>query len=127
MRDHASRVRALLLAVLVATATPAAAQSRLPDLSLEDLMKLDSGQVFGASERLQPALEAPSSVSFVTAAEIEQYGFRTLADILRSVRGMYVTDDRNFSLVGVRGFAKPGDYNSRILLLVNGHRVNDNV
>ncbi|MEO7271111.1 MAG: TonB-dependent receptor, partial [Vicinamibacterales bacterium] len=41
--------------------------------------------------------------------------------------GMYVTDDRNFSLVGVRGFAKPGDYNSRILLLVNGHRVNDNV
>ena len=24
-------------------------------------------------------------------------------------------------------FAKPGDYNSRILLLVNGHRVNDNV
>ena len=40
---------------------------------------------------------------------------------------MYVTDDRNFSLVGTRGFAKPGDYNSRILLLVNGHRVNDNV
>ena len=40
---------------------------------------------------------------------------------------MYVTDDRNFSLLGTRGFAKPGDYNSRILLLVNGHRVNDNV
>jgi len=122
-----SRARALLLTLLVAVATPAAAQSPLPDLSLEDLMKLDSGQVFGASERLQPALEAPSSVSFVTAAEIEKYGYRTLADILRSVRGMYVTDDRNFSLVGIRGFAKPGDYNSRILLLVNGHRVNDNV
>ncbi len=29
--------------------------------------------------------------------------------------------------MGTRGFAKPGDYNSRILLLVNGHRVNDNV
>jgi len=127
VRVHLSRARALLLALLVAVATPAAAQSPLPDLSLEDLMKLDSGQVFGASERLQPALEAPSSVSFVTAAEIEKYGFRTLADILRSVRGMYVTDDRNFSLIGIRGFAKPGDYNSRILLLVNGHRVNDNV
>ena len=127
VRVHLGRVRALLLTLLVAVATPAAAQSPLPDLSLEDLMKLDSGQVFGASERLQPALEAPSSVSFVTAAEIEKYGFRTLADILRSVRGMYVTGDRNFSLVGIRGFAKPGDYNSRILLLVNGHRVNDNV
>ena len=40
---------------------------------------------------------------------------------------MYMTNDRNFSLLGVRGFGKPGDYNSRILLLVNGHRVNDNV
>ena len=40
---------------------------------------------------------------------------------------MYVTDDRNFSFIGTRGFGKPGDYNSRILLLVNGHRVNDNV
>ncbi len=40
---------------------------------------------------------------------------------------MYITNDRNFSLLGARGFGKPGDYNSRILLLVNGHRVNDNV
>ncbi len=105
----------------------ASAQTPLSDLSLEDLMKLDSGQVFGASERLQPVTEAPASVSFITAEEIERFGYRTLADILRSVRGMYVTDDRNFSLMGVRGFAKPGDYNSRILLLVNGHRVNDNI
>ena len=43
------------------------------------------------------------------------------------VRGMYVVDDRNYSFIGTRGFALPGDYNSRILLLVNGHRVNDNV
>ena len=90
-------------------------------------MHMDAGQVFGASERLQPVTEAPASVSFITAEEIARYGYRTLADILRGVRGMYVTNDRNFSLIGTRGFAKPGDYNSRILLLVNGHRVNDNV
>jgi outer membrane receptor for ferrienterochelin and colicins len=29
--------------------------------------------------------------------------------------------------VGVRGFSRPGDYNDRILLLLNGHRLNDNV
>ncbi|HKB09133.1 MAG TPA: TonB-dependent receptor [Vicinamibacterales bacterium] len=110
-----------------AIAQPAIAQQALPDLSLEELMRIDSGRVFGASERIQPVTEAPSSVSFITAEEIERYGYRTLADILRGVRGMYVTDDRNFSLLGARGFAKPGDYNSRILLLVNGHRVNDNV
>jgi iron complex outermembrane receptor protein len=27
----------------------------------------------------------------------------------------------------VRGFARPGDYNTRVLLLVNGHRLNDNI
>jgi outer membrane receptor for ferrienterochelin and colicins len=112
---------------MLAASSSAQAQVALPDLSVEDLMKLDAGQVFGASERLQPAIEAPASVSFVTAEEIKRYGYHTLADILRGVRGMYVTNDRNFSYVGTRGFANPGDYNSRILLLVNGHRVNDNV
>ena len=112
---------------MLAVSPPAAAQSSLPDLSLEDLMQLDAGQVFGASERLQPVTEAPASVSFITAQEIARYGYRTLADILRGVRGMYVTNDRNFSFVGTRGFGKPGDYNSRILLLINGHRVNDNI
>jgi iron complex outermembrane receptor protein len=121
------RGRAVLLAGMLAVAAPVSAQSTLPDLSIEDLMRLDAGQVFGASERLQPVTEAPASVSFITAEEIARHGYRTLADILRGVRGMYVTDDRNFSLAGTRGFAKPGDYNSRILLLINGHRVNDNV
>src|SRR6185503_18599934 len=121
------RARAILCAVMLAVPSAVWAQSSLPDLSLEDLMKLDGGQVYGASERLQPVTEAPSSVSFITAEEIARFGYRTLADILRGVRGMYVTDDRNFSLIGTRGFAKPGDYNGRILLLINGHRVNDNV
>jgi iron complex outermembrane receptor protein len=110
----------------MATSTTAGAQS-LSELSLEDLMRLDAGRVFGASERSQPVTEAPSSVSFITAEDIARYGYRTLADILHGVRGLYVSDDRSFSWVGARGFGRPGDYNSRILLLVNGHRVNDNV
>ncbi len=100
------RAPAIVLAILCASAS-AWAQSPLPDLSIEDLMKLDAGQVYGASERLQPVTEAPASISFITAEEIALFGYRTLADILRSVRGMYVTDDRNFSYVGTRGFAKP--------------------
>jgi len=114
-----------VLALLVAP--PVARAQALSDLSLEELMRIDAGRVFGASERIQPVTEVPASVSFITAEDIARHGYRTLADILRGVRGMYVTDDRNFSYLGARGFAKPGDYNSRILLLVNGHRVNDNV
>src|SRR6185503_8058386 len=122
-----NRTALFIFIAILAVASSAAAQTSLSDLTLDELMKLDSGQVFGASGRLQPATEAPASISFITAEEIRRYGYRTLADILRSIRGMYVTDDRNFSLLGAQGFAKPGDYNSRILLLVNGHRVNDNV
>src|ERR1700693_6010658 len=35
--------------------------------------------------------------------------------------------DRLYSYVGVRGFGRLGDWNSRILLLVDGHRINNNV
>src|SRR5260370_28620020 len=115
-------VSALVL-LLLAPSRAAEAQQPLTELSLEELMSLDAGRVFGASERLQPVTEAPASVSFVTAAEIAKFGYRTLADILRGVRGMYVSNDRNFSLLGLRGFGNPGAYNRRILLLVNGHRV----
>src|ERR1700730_7850879 len=130
---HAMR-RSLIPYVLAAVALAArpavvAAQdsSPLQDRSLEDLLRINVQRVFGASERLQPVTEAPSSVTIVTADEIARYGYRTLADILGSVRGLYVSDDRNYSLVGVRGFSKPGDFNMRMLLLVNGHPVNDNV
>jgi iron complex outermembrane receptor protein len=127
MKKYPTRPLATASLVFVMLAATTAGAQSLSELSLEDLMRLDAGRVFGASERSQPVTEAPASVSFITAEDIARYGYRTLADILHGVRGLYVSDDRNFSLLGARGFGKPGDYNSRILLLVNGHRVNDNV
>ena len=118
---------AFLLTLLHAAPSGAQAPPDLTRLAIEDLMRVEVQRVFGASERLQPVTEAPSSVTIVTADEIARYGYRTLADILRSVRGFYVSNDRNYSYVGVRGFSRPGDYNTRVLLLVNGHRVNDDV
>ena len=72
--------------------------------------------VFAASKYDQPLTEAPADVSIVTRAEILRYGWRTLADVLRGVRGFLVTNDRNYAYAGVRGFARTGDYNGRILL-----------
>jgi iron complex outermembrane receptor protein len=68
-----------------------------------------------------------SFVSVVSAADIKEHGYRTLADVLRTLPGFYVTNDRNYSYLGVRGFSRPGDWNSRILILLNGLRTNDNV
>ena len=127
----------LAVTVLAATAAPARAQTTpaeppaappaLADKSLEDLMSVEVGTVFGAARREQRVTEAPSSVTIVTAEDIRTFGWRTLADALSSVRGFYVTNDRNYTYVGVRGFGRPSDYNNRVLVLVNGHRYNDNV
>jgi outer membrane receptor for ferrienterochelin and colicins len=128
-------VRCILL--LFATAIVAAAQaqepgaaeptagSELADLSLEELMNVQV--VVTASRHEQDVRQAPSSVTIVTANDIRIFGYRTLADALDGVRGFYVSNDRNYSYLGVRGFLRPGDYDSRILLLVNGRRVNDGI
>lgn len=90
--------------------------------SLDDLLSVP---VSGASKFDQPISEAPSSISVVTAETIKLFGYRTLADLLRAQRGFFVSNDRNYSYVGVRGFGRSGDYNSRLLVLVDGHRINE--
>jgi iron complex outermembrane receptor protein len=93
-------------------------------LSMEELMDFP---IYAVSRYEQPISKAPASVSIVSAKEIRLYGYRTLADILNSLPGFYITNDRNYPYVGVRGFSPIGDYNTRILLLINGHRLNDAV
>ena len=94
----------------------------LADMSLEDLMSVE---VTSASKKAENRTDAPASVFVVTRDDIERNGYRTLADALRQVVGFYISNDRNYSYIGLRGYARPGDYNSRILLLVDGVRVND--
>jgi iron complex outermembrane receptor protein len=68
---------------------PAIAQAPrdLAEVPLEELMELRVQQVFGASDRLQPVTEVPSSVTIVTAEDISRFGYRTVADILRGGAG----------------------------------------
>jgi outer membrane receptor for ferrienterochelin and colicins len=117
----------LWLMIFLLFAVTANSQERPKDLGEATLEELGNIQVYSASKHLQSASDAPSSVTVITADEIQKYGYRTLADILQSVRGFYITSDRLYSYVGVRGFGRLGDWNSRILLLVDGHRVNNNV
>jgi iron complex outermembrane receptor protein len=81
--------------------------------------------VYAASKYEQKITQAPASISIVTADEIRKYGHRTLEDILESLRGFVISNDRNYQYSSVRGFGPPGDYNNRILVLLDGRRVND--
>lgn len=96
-------------------------------LTEEELLFTDIPSVYGASKYEQKVTEAPASITIITADEIAKYGYRTLAEILRSVRGFYTSNDRAYTYLGVRGFGRPGDYNTRVLLLIDGHRTNENV
>ena len=122
----------IALAGVLAAVSPARAQQPTPPrriepstMDLEQLMLIEV--VVAGSKRPQQTREVPSFVSVVSAADIREHGYRTLADVLRTLSGFYVAQDRNYSYVGVRGFNRPGDWNSRVLLLLNGLRTNDNV
>lgn len=81
--------------------------------------------IASASKALTSSREAPASVTVITADEIRAFGYRTLFDAMRAVRGLYVTTDGIYDIVGVRGFSPEGDVNGRMLVLVDGHTAND--
>ena len=95
----------------------------LTDLSIEELMSVE---MISASRLGQKASQAPSSVSVVTASDIRTFGWRTLADALNAMRGLFTSNDRSYSYVGVRGFNQ-NDFNSRVLLMIDGQRMNENI
>ncbi len=125
-RNRRRTLPALLLAGLMMAAPAASAGDFSPELAtldLEDLLDVDL--VYGASKFEQRTAEAPASIAVIRADEIQRFGYRSLSEILRNVRSFYVTNDRIYDYVGVRGFSRPGDYNTRMLVLIDGHRVND--
>ena len=120
---------ALALAGLLCLTSPAAAQDL--EAAADPLGEVSLFQelptVTAASKFEQDSREAPASISIITREEIERFGYRTLGEALNAARGIFTSYDRNYTYVAVRGFTVPGDYNTRILLLVDGHRLNDNV
>jgi outer membrane receptor for ferrienterochelin and colicins len=94
----------------------------LLEMSLTDLM---NQKVVTASKFTQSTAEAASSICTITAEDIKNYGFRTLGDALNSQRGMYLSNDKNYLYVGSRGFSRPTDYNNRIVIMIDGHMMNE--
>jgi outer membrane cobalamin receptor len=121
---HRSRPWLLGLAWTAACASQAAPVDDPTSLSLEQLLEV---RVIGAAKYEQKQSEVAAAVSIITRGEIKAFGWRTLAEALASLPGVHTSDDRQYTYLGTRGFGLPGDLTARVLITINGNRVNDPV
>lgn len=95
------------------------------DMDIQELMNVD---IYTAGKTNEKIKDIPASVVLVTREDIETYGYRTLAETLEHIPGLYnigdySTDDPNF---GVRGFWS-GVANDNMIILVNGVQQVDDI
>ena len=85
-----------------------------------------SDEVIAASRVVEEAENAPSSVTIVPRREIVTLAYPNIGEALRGVRGVYLWDDRHYATIGIRGLGRLGGYGNRVLVLYDGHPINDN-
>lgn len=103
-----------------------ATNNPLMELPFEDLMQL---KVSTVSKLLQKVELAPGIVSVLTAAEIRKFGARKLSDALALMPGVLVAESYfgQAPALSIRSNLGGEPFNSKILLLINGHPRYDSV
>ncbi|MDE2388013.1 MAG: TonB-dependent receptor [Betaproteobacteria bacterium] len=112
----------LLLCLAFVQILPVSASADLEQMSLEQLMNIN---VVGAAKYEQKQQQVAAAVSVITRKDIRTYGWRTLNQALASLPGIHPTYDYQYEYLGTRGFGLPGDFNTRVLITINGNRIND--
>jgi outer membrane receptor protein involved in Fe transport len=97
-------------------------QAELLDLKLEPLHRVSA-----VSRYAEDIDDAPSSVTVIDGQELRAFGYPTIAEALRGVRGVYLSNDRAYVSAGIRGLGQPNDYGNRLLVLSDGASLNDNI
>jgi len=82
-------------------------------------------EVAAASRSVETIALAPASVSVISGAELRAFGYASVYEALLGTRGVYGSTDLSYEYIGVRGFARPGDYGNRTLVTLDGHTLND--
>jgi outer membrane receptor protein involved in Fe transport len=97
----------------------ATSNQQLVELGLEELLQM---RVVTASRLDEQLTRSTSTITVITARDIERAGHRTIYDVLARVPGFFVSSQATWKLVGTRGLLADG--NDHILLLIDGHAQN---
>jgi outer membrane cobalamin receptor len=95
----------------------------VPGMSQLSLGELLDPSITTASRTLERATEAPATVYVITSGDIRARGYSTLVDVLKDLPGMETVEQyysEQGTLVPVRGVVG----NNKVVLLINGMRVN---
>jgi iron complex outermembrane receptor protein len=118
---------AVVLATLAALGPARAARGEkveIGEIALSDLLEVS---VEAVTRREELAADAPASVFVLSGDDLRRQGFRTIHDALRTVPGLFDYADGLWPSVGVRGVGLLTDYATRVLVLVDGHPMNNSV
>jgi outer membrane receptor for ferrienterochelin and colicin len=90
-----------------------------------ELSLTQAQEVTAASRSTENIEEAPSSVSIIGERELSALRYPTISEALRGLPGVYAWNDRSYQAIGFRGLGRLGGYGNRVLVLVDGHPLND--
>ncbi len=96
-------------------------------IELTDLVLTPIRDVTAVSRTAENIDDAPSSVTIIDRRELDAFGYPTLAEALRGVRGVTLSNDRAYASAQVRGIGQPNDYGNRLLVMSDGQSLNDNL
>jgi iron complex outermembrane receptor protein len=112
---------------LVSPMDASAASDDAPGLAEVPFEQLLGTEVLTADKIARQISGASSAVSVVTAQDIRDFGYRTLGDILNSMRGLNLVRGQVYGDLAGRGYAAMGLDAGSITLLIDGYRAPDNV
>ncbi len=105
----------------------AAALAHAEEPGLDELRGLlDTGVVTAPSRANERADDAPATVTVVTSDELRKYGLRSLHEVINFLSvGMLAQDPLHAVEVGARGVLLTADYGNHVLLVIDGHVMNE--
>jgi outer membrane receptor for ferrienterochelin and colicins len=110
-----------------ANPAPAAAPPPAPEEDFSELQGLVNEPILStASQSLETASSAPATSTSISSEDLRRFGIRSLDEAINYLAlGMLTQNPLHAVDIGARGVLLTADFGNHVLLLVNGHAMNE--